>query len=185
MSLGRTRDRSSHSWVIHIVHSHAEHYSAPPWTLVTKFPRIPYFELFSGSTFFHISYSQHLSFIIAYLIVVLICISLIASYIEHLSMYLFSSVQSLSHVWFFATPMQHTRLPCPLLPPGVGSNSCPLSWWCHLTVPFSAAPFSSCLQSFQHQDLFQWVSSMHQVAKVLELQLQPQSFQWMFKADFL
>ena len=37
----------------------------------------------------------------------------------------------------------------------------------------------------QHQDLFQWVSSSHQVAKVLEFQLQPQSFQWIFRTDFL
>ena len=37
----------------------------------------------------------------------------------------------------------------------------------------------------QHQGLFQWVSSSHQVAKVLELQLQYQSFQWLFRVDFL
>ena len=37
----------------------------------------------------------------------------------------------------------------------------------------------------QHQGLFQWVSSSHQVAKVLELQLQHQSFQWIFRTDFL
>ena len=37
----------------------------------------------------------------------------------------------------------------------------------------------------QHQSLFQWVSSSHQVAKVLELQLQHQSFQWIFRIDFL
>ena len=37
----------------------------------------------------------------------------------------------------------------------------------------------------QHQGLFQWVSSLHQVAKVLELQLQHQFFQWIFKVDFL
>ena len=37
----------------------------------------------------------------------------------------------------------------------------------------------------QHQDLFQWVSSSHQVAKVLEFQLQHQSFQWIFRTDFL
>ena len=35
------------------------------------------------------------------------------------------------------------------------------------------------------QGLFQWVSSLHQVAKVLELQLQHQSFQWIFRTDFL
>ena len=37
----------------------------------------------------------------------------------------------------------------------------------------------------QHQDLFKWVSSSHQVAIVLELQLQRQFFQWIFRADFL
>ena len=36
-----------------------------------------------------------------------------------------------------------------------------------------------------HQGLFQWVSSSHQVAKVLELEFQHQSFQWMFRVDFL
>ena len=37
----------------------------------------------------------------------------------------------------------------------------------------------------QHQGLFKWVSSLHQVAKVLEFQLQHQSFQWIFRTDFL
>ena len=37
----------------------------------------------------------------------------------------------------------------------------------------------------QHRGLFQWVSSSHQVAKVLELQCQHQSFQWIFRTDFL
>ena len=37
----------------------------------------------------------------------------------------------------------------------------------------------------QHQGLFQWVYSSHQVAKVSELQLQHQAFQWIFKVDFL
>ena len=37
----------------------------------------------------------------------------------------------------------------------------------------------------QHQGLFQWISSLHHVAKVLELQLQHQSFQWIFRTDFL
>ena len=37
----------------------------------------------------------------------------------------------------------------------------------------------------QHQGLFKWVSSSHQVAKVLELQLWHQSFQWIFRTDFL
>ena len=37
----------------------------------------------------------------------------------------------------------------------------------------------------QHQGLFKWVSSLHQVAKILEFQLQHQSFQWMFRTDLL
>ena len=37
----------------------------------------------------------------------------------------------------------------------------------------------------QHQGLFKWVSSSHQVAKVLEFQLQHPSFQWIFRTDFL
>ena len=37
----------------------------------------------------------------------------------------------------------------------------------------------------QHQGLFKWVSSSHQVAKVLEFQLQHQSFQWIFSTDLL
>ena len=44
--------------------------------------------------------------------------------------------------------LQHARLPCPSLSPGVCSNSCPLSQWCHPTISSSVAPFSSCLQSF-------------------------------------
>ena len=44
--------------------------------------------------------------------------------------------------------LQHARLPCPSPTPGVYSNSCPLSWWCHPTISSSDVPFSSCLQSF-------------------------------------
>ena len=58
-----------------------------------------------------------------------------------------------------------------------GSDQCPLNQWCYLTISSSA--FASSF--FQHQGLFQWVSSSHQVAKVLELQLQHQSFQWIFR----
>ena len=43
--------------------------------------------------------------------------------------------------------LQHARLPCPSLSPGVCSNSCPLSVWCHPTFS-SVAPFSSCPWAF-------------------------------------
>ena len=48
----------------------------------------------------------------------------------------------------------HTRPPCPLPTPGVYSNSCPLSWWCHPTISSSVIPFSYCLNLSQHQSLF-------------------------------
>ena len=61
----------------------------------------------------------------------------------------FVVVQSLSHVWLFATPWtQQTRLPCPSSSQ-VCSTSSPLSRWCHPTISSSVFPFSSCLQSFQ------------------------------------
>ena len=88
-------------------------------------------------------------------------------------------VQSLSCVRLF-DPMDCStvRLPCPSLPLGVCSYSCPLSWGCYLTISFSAAPSDPPLvfNLSQHQGLFQWVRSSHQVAKVWELQLWHQSF---------
>ena len=43
---------------------------------------------------------------------------------------------------------QHARLPCPSPTPGVHSNPCPSSRWCHPTISPSVVPFSSCPQSF-------------------------------------
>ena len=55
--------------------------------------------------------------------------------------------------------LQHARLPCPSASPGVCSNTCPLSRWCHLTVSSSVVPFSSCFQSFSASGCFlmSWV----------------------------
>ena len=44
--------------------------------------------------------------------------------------------------------LQHARLPCPSQSPGVCSNSCLLSQWCHPTISSSVVPFCSCIQSF-------------------------------------
>ena len=61
----------------------------------------------------------------------------------------FSSVQLLSCVWsLHPHRMQHARLSCPSPTPGIYSNSCTLSWWCHPTISFFVIPFSACLQSF-------------------------------------
>ena len=46
-----------------------------------------------------------------------------------------------------------------------------------------SSPSPPSFNPSQHQGLFHWVSSSHQVAKVLELQLQHQSFQWIFRVD--
>ena len=48
-----------------------------------------------------------------------------------------------------------------------------------------SSPSSLTFNLSQQQGLFQWVGSLHQVAKVLELQLQHQSFKWIFRTDFL
>ena len=47
------------------------------------------------------------------------------------------------------------------------------------------SPSPPALNLSQHQGFFQWVSCLHQAAKVLELPLQHQSFQWTFRTDFL
>ena len=48
-----------------------------------------------------------------------------------------------------------------------------------------SSPSPPAFNLSQHQGLFQWVSSSHQMAKVLEFQLQHQSFQWIFQTDLL
>ena len=48
-----------------------------------------------------------------------------------------------------------------------------------------SSPSPAAFNRSQHQGLFQWVSSSHQVVKVPQLQLQHQSFQWIFRTDFL
>ena len=64
-------------------------------------------------------------------------------------------VQLLSRVWLFGPhERQHARLPCPSLSPGVCSDSCPLSRWCHPTISSTAVPFSSRLQSFSASGSF-------------------------------
>ena len=56
----------------------------------------------------------------------------------------FSSVQSLSRVRLFVTPLiAATRPPCPSPTPGIYPNSCPSSRWCHPTISSSVIPFSS------------------------------------------
>ena len=88
----------------------------------------------------------------------------------------FSSVQSLSHVWLFVIPCSMPGLPVhhQLL----GFTQTYVHWVgdaIQTSYPL-LSPSPPALNLSQHQGLFQWVSSLHQVAKVLEFQLQHQSF---------
>ena len=67
--------------------------------------------------------------------------------------------------------LQHARHPCPSPTSRAGSDSCPLSQWCHPTISSSVFPSPPVFNLSQHQGLFKWVSSSHQVAKVLEFHL--------------
>ena len=88
-------------------------------------------------------------------------------------------VKSLTCVWLFVTPgTAAARLLRPPLPLRVCSDSRPLSLWCYLTISFA-------FNLSWHQGLFQWIRSLPQVAKLLELQLRHQSFQWLLRTDFL
>ena len=95
----------------------------------------------------------------------------------------FSSVQfSRSVVSYSLWPheLQHSRPPCPSPTPGVYSSSCPLSQWCHPTISSPVVPFSSCPQSFPASGSFQMSQFF-----IPGGQLQRQSFQWIFRTDFL
>ena len=81
--------------------------------------------------------------------------------------------------------LQHARPPCPSPTPGGYLNSYPLTPWCYLIISSSVFPSLPDFNLSQHRGLFQWVSSLYQVAKILEFQLQHQSFQWIFRTDFL
>ena len=98
----------------------------------------------------------------------------------------FSSVQSLSHVWLFATPWTAACQASLSI-----TNSQTTQTHVHRvndaiqpSHPLSS-PSPPALNLSQHQGLFQWVSSSHQMAKVLEVQLQHQSFQWTRRTDLL
>ena len=75
----------------------------------------------------------------------LLCLSSESEFILHLSRWC-SVAESSPALWPHG--LQHTRLHCPSPSPGVCSNSCPLSRWCHRTISSSLVPSSSCLLSF-------------------------------------
>ena len=92
-----------------------------------------------------------------------------------------SHISSFSHsvISNFLRPhgLQHARLLCPSLTPGACSHSCPLSRWCIQPSHPLSSPFPSALNLSQHQGLFQWVGSLHQVAKVIRISVLPVNIQ--------
>ena len=103
--------------------------------------------------------------------------------------HLFSSVQFSSVAQSCLTlrrhESRHARPPCPSPTPGVHSDSCPSSRWSHPAISSSVIPSPPAPNLSQHQSLFQWVNSSHEVAKILEFQLQHHSFQRTPRADLL
>ena len=94
-------------------------------------------------------------------------------------------IQLLSHLTL-CDPMDCSTLGFPVLHHLPEFAQTYVHWVCDAIQP--SHPLSSpspALNMSQHESLFQWVSSSRQVAKVLELQLQHQSFQWIFRADLL
>ena len=97
-----------------------------------------------------------------------------------------SSVQLLGGVRLFATHgLQHTRLPDPSPTPGVCSNSCPSSRWCHPTISSSVVPFSSCLQSFLESGSFLVSQFIESGGQSIGASASASVLQWIFRTDFL
>ena len=82
----------------------------------------------------------------------------------------------------WSTPGFHVHHQLPEL---AQSHSCPLSQWCHPTISSSIVPFSSWLQSFPASGSFLMSQFFVSGGQILEFQLQHQSFQWIFRTDFL
>ena len=81
--------------------------------------------------------------------------------------------------------LQDARLPCPSLSPRVCSNSCPLRQWCHPTISSSVIPFSSYPRSFPAQRSFPACQLFPSGGQSIRASASHQSFQWIFRTDFL
>ena len=99
----------------------------------------------------------------------------------------FNAVQSLSCVRLFATPWIAVGQGFPICHQLPDFTQTHVHWVSDAIQPSHPllSPSPPAFNLSQHQGLFQWVSSSHQGDKVLEFQLQHQSFQWLFNTDFL
>ena len=88
---------------------------------------------------------------------------------NNINLHAFTLQFSRSHVSDSLQPygLQHARLSCPSPTPKDYSNSGPLRQWCHPSSHLLSSP-SPTFRISQHQGLFKWVNSAHQVAKVLK-----------------
>ena len=115
------------------------------------------------------------------------CIPFWTSWILNHKNVQFSSVQSLSHVPLFATPWTAATPGLPVHHQLPESTQTHVHWVGDAIQPSHplSSPSPPVFNLSQHQGLFKWVSSSHQVAKVLEFQLQNQSYQWTPRTDLL
>ena len=122
--------------------------------MITRIPMNKVINIFNSSDSFCLFWGVFLvkstfkmfliNFLLAYKCFTTLCEFLLYSKVSQPSVQFSHTVVS-DTLW--PSGLQHARPPCPSPTPGVHSNSCPLSQWCHPTIS-SVVPFSSCLQSF-------------------------------------
>ena len=114
---------------------------------------------------------------------------MLISAIEQSDSFVYQSLGSVQFICSFMSDSlqphepQHTRLPCHHQLPEFTQTHV---HWVGDAIQSShllSSPSPPAFSLSQHQVLFKWVSSLHQVAKVLEFQLRHQSFQWIFRTD--
>ena len=149
----------------------------PPTTSFLLFPRVNH-PLFDGCSFL-IPLTEKLWFCLSQ--DYFMPLRFLASVLDFCGFRLFGMLllfsQSVMSDPLWPHGLQHARPPCPSPTP----RAYPNSWPSH---PLSY-PSPPAFNLSQHQGLFKWVSSSHQVSKILELQVLHQPFQWISRTDFL
>ena len=116
----------------------------------------------------------------------------IANIISTLKIYIYKYLVNIASVQFSCSVVSNSLRPCSM--PGLPVQyqlpeftQTHVHWVSDAIEPSHPLlpPSPPAFDLSQEQDLFQWVSSSHRVVKVLQLQLQHQSFQWIFRTDFL
>ena len=112
-----------------------------------------------------------------------------SSYLSHLSaLTTFSQFSSVTQLCLtLCDPMDHSTPGLPIHHQLPEFTQTQVQWVGDATQPSHSllSPSPPAFNISQHHSLFKWVSSLHQVAKILEFQLQHQSFQWTLRTGFL